>query len=99
MLDRRSPHRFFMPKLSILWPLRSKPGGICFEAGVMVGIAFHQVRDCVQNASPRGHPLGSKLRMALGSAAPVVAINLVLIGLVALRFWATFPAVADVTAG
>jgi hypothetical protein len=74
-------------------------GGICFEAGAMVGIAFHQVADCVQNASPRGHPWGSQLRMALRSAAPVVAINLVLIGLVAFRFWASFPAVAGVTAG
>lgn len=99
MLDGRSPHRFFMLMLSILWPLRSKPGGISFETGAMVGIAFHQVRDCVQNVSPRGHPLRSKLRMALRSAAPVVAINLVLIGLVAFRFWVTFPAVADVTAG
>lgn len=83
----------------MLWLLRSKPGGVCFEAGAMVGVAFHQVADCVQNASPRGHPMGSKLRMALRSAGPVVAINLVLIGLVALRFWATFPAVPDVTRG
>ena len=65
----------------------------------MVGIAFHQVADCVQNASLRVRPLGSKLPMALRSAGPVVAMNLVLIGLVAFRFWATFPAVLDVTAG
>jgi hypothetical protein len=64
----------------------------------MVGIAFHQVADCVQKALLHVRPLGSKLPMALRSAGPVVAVNLVLIGLVAFRFWATFPAALDLAA-
>jgi hypothetical protein len=65
----------------------------------MVGIALHQVADCVQKASLRVRPLGSKLPMALRSAGPVVVMTPVLIGLVAFRFWATFPAVLDLAAG
>jgi hypothetical protein len=99
MVDRQSPHRFFMPNLSKPMADTLEMGGICFEAGAMVGIAFHQVADCVQKAPLRLRRLGSKLPMALRSAVPVVVMNLVLIGLVAFRFWATFPVVDDAAAG
>jgi hypothetical protein len=50
-------------------------------------------------ASPATPIVQTKLRTIVRAAMPVVVMSLILVGLVAFRFWATFPAIRDVAAG
>ena len=69
------------------------------EAKAMVSINLHSAGHHGHTASPLGSTAAAKLRTALSAAVPIVVMSLVLIGLVAFRFWATFPAVRDIAAG
>ena len=65
----------------------------------MVSINIHSTTHHRDTASPLGRHVAAKLRTALNAAIPVVIMGLVLVGLVAFRFWATFPAIHDVAHG
>ncbi len=65
----------------------------------MVSINIHSTAHHADTASSLGSQIASKLRTALSAAIPVVIMGLVLVGLVAFRFWATFPAIHDVARG
>jgi hypothetical protein len=60
----------------------------------MVSINIHSTTH--RTASPLGSPIAAKLRKALNAAIPVVVMGLVLVAIVAFRFWATFPGIRDV---
>ena len=62
----------------------------------MVSINIHSAAHHDDAAPSLGSTIGAKLRTALNAAIPVVVMGLVLVGLVAFRFWATFPAIHDV---
>jgi hypothetical protein len=65
----------------------------------MVSINIHSAAHHHDAASSLGSTIAAKLRTALNAAIPVVVMGLVLVGLVAFRFWATFPAIHDVVRG
>jgi hypothetical protein len=69
------------------------------EAKAMVSINLHQGAHHGQTASLPSSGAASRLRTALNRAIPIVVMTLVLVGLVAFRFWVTFPAIRDVAGG
>jgi hypothetical protein len=77
----------------------SSSGHIDIEAKAMVSINMNSTAHHENAASSLGSAITAKLRTALRAAVPVVIMSLVLVGLVAFRFWATFPAIRDVAAG
>ena len=66
---------------------------------IMVSINIHSAAHRGDVASSFGSHAVAKLRTAVNAAVPVVIMSIVLVGLVAFRFWATFPAIGDVAHG
>jgi hypothetical protein len=65
----------------------------------MVSINIHSTARHGDTASSLSSHITAKLRTVLRAAIPVVIMGLVLVAVVAFRFWATFPAIRDVSGG
>jgi hypothetical protein len=62
----------------------------------MVSINIHSATHHRDATTPLGSHIAAKLRTVLNAAIPVVIMGLVLVGLLAFRFWATFPAIHEI---